>query len=83
MEIKKPRMGFRMIKKCSKPCHSIVIVVIGLWGLRNGKFLFLKWIFPLLSTKNLSNDAFRKKNMSRVNFVISMGDVNRMSIHQD
>ena len=76
MKIEEPRMGFWVVQECTIPGHSIIIVIKCLWGKRDRKASLLKWIFPLLSTENVSNDALGKQNKARINFVIGMGNVN-------
>ena len=38
--------------------ESVVHVIKGLWGVGNGKFAFLKGLFPLLSIQDRFDDAF-------------------------
>lgn len=76
MEIEKLGMGFTMVKEGSIPSHPIIIISKGLWGKWYGKASFFKWIFPLLSAQDIADNAFGKKNESRVNFVEGVGYVN-------
>jgi len=32
--------------------HFVIIIIESLWSEGNGKFAFLKWIFPLLRIQN-------------------------------
>ena len=65
-------MNIWLKKECSVPSIFVVIVIVGLWIVVNGEFAFYKWIFPLLSGNDISNDAFGIKDLIWVVLVKSM-----------
>lgn len=78
INIEGPRMGIQVIEESYEPCYFIVLIIVTLWVVGNGKSSFFKRVFPLMWTCNISNYTFGVKNKIWVHFVTGISNVNRV-----